>query len=90
MTGTLAVALAARKIPTQPDRLDSEVEGYFENVDGKPLITRIKVHYTVRVPKGKREEAVRAIEVHERGCPASQSVQRGIKIEWDGEVAEEG
>jgi uncharacterized OsmC-like protein len=89
MTGTLAVALAARKIPTQPDRLDSEVEGYFENVDGKPLITRIKVHYNVRVPRGKREEALRAIEVHERGCPASQSVQRGIKIEWDGEVAED-
>lgn len=89
MTGTLAVALAARKIPTQPDRLDSEVEGYFENVDGKPLITRIKVHYKVRVPRGKREEALRAIEVHERGCPASQSVQRGIKIEWDGEVAED-
>jgi organic hydroperoxide reductase OsmC/OhrA len=89
MTGTLAVALAARKIPTQPDRLDSTVEGYLENVDGKPLITRIKVHYKVRVPRGKREEALRAIEVHERGCPASQSVQRGITIEWDGEVAED-
>jgi len=89
MTGTLAVALAARKIPSQPDRLESEVEGFLENVDGKPLITRIKVHYKLRVPKGKREEALRAIEVHERGCPASQSVQRGIKIEWDGEVAED-
>jgi organic hydroperoxide reductase OsmC/OhrA len=89
MTGTLAVALAARKIPSQPDRLESEVEGYLENVDGKPLITRIKVHYKVRVPKGKREEAQRAIDVHEKGCPASQSVQRGIKIEWDGEVTED-
>ena len=89
MTGTLAVALAARKIPTQPDRLSSEVEGIIENVDGKPLITTIKVRYKVRVPKGKREEALRAIEVHERGCPASQSVRRGIAIEWDGEVSEE-
>jgi uncharacterized OsmC-like protein len=89
MTGTLAVALAARKIPSQPDRLESEVEGYLENVDGKPVITRIKVHYKVRVPKGKREEAQRAIDVHEKGCPASQSVQRGIKIEWDGEVTED-
>ena len=70
MTGTLAGALAARKIPTHPDRLSSEVEG-------------------VRVPKGKREETLRAIEVHEKGCPASQSVQRGIRIEWDGEVEEE-
>jgi uncharacterized OsmC-like protein len=83
MTGTLAVALAARKIPTQPDRLSSEVEGVIENVDGKPLITKIKV------PKGKREEALRAIEVHEKGCPASQSVKRGIAIEWDGAVVEE-
>jgi len=48
MTGTLAGALAARKIPT-------------------PLITRIKAHY-----------------------PASQSVRRGIAIEWDGDVQEDG
>ncbi len=89
MTGTLAVALAARKIPTQPDRLSSDVEGTIENIDGKPLITRIKVHYTVKVPKGKREEALRAIELHETGCPASQSVKRGIAIEWDGEVNED-
>ena len=89
MTGTLAVALAARKIPTQPDRLSSEVEGFIENIDGKPLITRIKLHYTVRVPKGKREEALRAIDLHERGCPASQSVKRGIAIEWDGDVKED-
>ncbi len=89
MTGTLAGALAARKIPTQPDRLSAEVEGFIENVDGKPLITRIKVHYSVKVPKGKREEALRAIQVHEQGCPASQSVRRGIAIEWDGEVSEE-
>jgi uncharacterized OsmC-like protein len=89
MTGTLAVALAARKIPTQPNRLSSEVEGIIENVDGTPLVTRIKVHYKVKVPKGKREEALRAVEVHEKGCPASQSVRRGIAIEWDGQVEEE-
>jgi uncharacterized OsmC-like protein len=89
MTGTLAGALAARKIPSHPDRLESEVEGFIENIDGKPLITRIKVHYKVKVPRGKREDALRAIEVHEKGCPASQSVQRGIAIEWDGEVVED-
>ncbi len=89
MTGTLAVALAARKIPTHPNRLSSEVEGVIENVEGKPLVTKIMVHYKVKVPKGKREEALRAIEVHEKGCPASQSVKRGIVIEWDGQVEEE-
>ncbi len=90
MTGTLAGALAARKIPTQPDKLRAEVEGFIENVDGHPLITRIRVQYHAKVPKGKREEAERAIEVHEKGCPASQSVKRGIRIEWGGVVEEEG
>jgi organic hydroperoxide reductase OsmC/OhrA len=89
MAGTLAGALAARKIPTQADRLQTEAEGTIETVDGRPLITRIKVHYRLRVPRGKREEALRAIEVHEKGCPASQSVQRGIAVEWAGDVLEE-
>jgi organic hydroperoxide reductase OsmC/OhrA len=89
MTGTLAGALAARKIPTQPDRLESQVRGVIEDVDGRPLVTKIRVHYTVKVPPGKRADALRAIEVHEKGCPASQSVRRGIAIEWDGEVVEE-
>ena len=89
MTGTLAGALAARKIPTQPDRLESQVEGVIENVDGRPLVTKIRVHYKVKVPAGKHADALRAIEVHEKGCPASQSVQRGIAVEWDGEVVEE-
>ncbi len=88
MTGTLAVALAARKIPTQPDKLWSEVEGTIEKVDGHLLITKIAVRYHVKVPAGKREEAERAIQVHEKGCPASQSVQRGIAIEYSGTVEE--
>ncbi|MEE9182385.1 MAG: OsmC family protein [candidate division NC10 bacterium] len=89
MTGTLAVALAARKIPTQPDKLRSDVEGMIENVDGHLLVTKIAVRYHVKVPQGKREEAERAIEVHEKGCPASQSVQRGITIEYSGTIEEE-
>lgn len=89
MAGTLAGALAARKIPTHPNRLSADVEGFVENVDGTPLITRIRVHYRVRVPKGKRQEAERAIEVHEKGCPVAQSVKRGIQVEWDGIVEED-
>jgi uncharacterized OsmC-like protein len=89
MTGTLAGALAARKIPTQPDKLSADVEGVIENVNGTPMITRIRVKYHVKVPQGKREEAERAIQVHEKGCPVSQSVQRGIQVEWEGAVEEE-
>ncbi|MBI4442446.1 MAG: OsmC family protein [Acidobacteria bacterium] len=89
MTGTLAGALAARKIPTQPDKLEAEVEGFVENVEGTPLITRIRIRYRVRVPRDKRVEAQRALDVHEKGCPVAQSVQRGIRVEWEGEIVEE-
>ena len=51
-------------------------------MDGIALVTKIKVHYKCRIPKGKREDAERALAVHEKGCPASQSVQRGIAVEY--------
>ena len=56
---------------------------------GRPLITTIRVKYTEKIPRGKRAEAERAIAVHESRCPASQSVRRGIHIEWEGTIIEE-
>ncbi|MFQ5896443.1 MAG: OsmC family protein [Nitrospinota bacterium] len=89
MTGNMGGALEARQIPSAPDKLTAHVEGLIEEVNGRPLVTTIRVHYRVRIPKGKLEEAQRALEVHERGCPASQSVRRGIAIEYTGEFEEE-
>ena len=89
MTGTLAGELEARQIPSHPDKLVADVEGFIESADGKPRITRIRVHYTVKVPKGRKADAERAVELHERNCPVSQSVRRGIEIEFDGKVTEE-
>ncbi len=89
MTGTLAGALEARGIPGHPDKLVADVEGTIENVEGRPLITKIKVKYTLKIPKGKRAEAERAIAIHDSRCPASQSVQRGITVEWEGNIIEE-
>lgn len=89
MTGTLAGALEARGISSHPDKLSAEVDGYIENIEGKPMITRIHVKYHLKVPMGKRAEAQRAVDHHEKNCPASQSVRRGIAIEWEGEIEEE-
>ena len=53
MTGTPASAPEARGIPSHPDKMLAEVKGTIENVEGKPLITRIRVKYQLKVPKGK-------------------------------------
>ncbi|MBI3089644.1 MAG: OsmC family protein [Candidatus Tectomicrobia bacterium] len=89
MTGTLGGALEARGIPSSPNKLWSEVEGVIEKVDGRPLITDIRITYHVKVPKGKRREAERALAVHEAGCPAANSVKRGIALSFSGAIEEE-
>ena len=81
MTGTLAGALDARQIPHYPDKLYADAEGVIENIDGKPVITTVKVTYHITVPKGKGEDAERAVAVHKKGCAAATSVERGISVE---------
>ena len=88
MTGNMGGALEARQIPSAPDLLEAEVEGFIENVDGTALVTKIRVHYKAKIPKGKRPEAERALGVHDKGCAASQSVQRGIQVEYSADFEE--
>lgn len=89
LTGTLAGALEARSISSEPEKLFAEVEGTLENIEGKPLITRIHVKYHLKVPKGKKAEAQRALDHHEKNCAVSQSIRRGFTIDWEGEIEEE-
>ena len=80
MMGTLATALAGRKIPTHTDRYKAEVEGDVEDVDGVLRITRIRVAYTLKVPAGKAVEAREVFEDYLVKCPAAMSVQGCIEI----------
>jgi len=58
------------------------VEGDIEEIDGKAVITKIRVRYHLKdVPEDKREVVARALEMHEDHCPASISVKRGIEVE---------
>jgi len=90
MTGTLAGALEARQIPHYPDKLYADAEGIIENIDGKPVITTVKISYHITVPKGKKVDAERAVAVHKAACAAATSVERGIRVEASGIIREEG
>lgn len=89
MTGTVAGALEARGVNANPDKLQVEAEGRIEDVDGKMILTGIKLHYRMKVPKEKRATVERALEHHEGLCAASESVRRGITVEWESEIVEE-
>jgi uncharacterized OsmC-like protein len=51
-------------------------------------ITAVKLRYRFKIPKGKRAEADRAIEVHGRYCPVHQSLKQGFEVTWDADIDE--
>jgi len=65
------------------------VEGDIENVDGVIRITRIRVHYHLKIPAGSGDRAQRAIDTHQAKCPAAMSVKGSIEIDITAEIEEE-
>ncbi len=89
MVGTLSGALEARKIPTSPDKLEADAKGRIEAPEGVMKITAIDIHFDVTIPKGKREEAERALRVFERNCPVAQTLKGSLELTYDWEITEE-
>jgi uncharacterized OsmC-like protein len=89
MTGTVAGALEARGISAAPENLEVFAEGRIEEVDGKMLLTGVSLRYKLKVPKDKRASVERALEHHESLCAVSESVRRGIAVEWQADIEEE-
>ncbi|MCZ6515798.1 MAG: OsmC family protein [Acidobacteria bacterium] len=81
--------LAARGIPAYPEKLWSEIEGDIENEGGVIVIKRLRVKYHIKIPRGKRPEAERAVATHERKCPAATSVRNCIEIRYEADIIEE-
>ena len=89
MTGTLAGALEARQIAAYGGSLETEVEGDIEAGEHRVLLlTQVHIKYRLKIPKGKREQAERALALHHSRCPVSQSVERGIRVDWSAEITE--
>ncbi len=89
LTGTLAGRRSGAGIRADPEKLETLAEGRIEEIDGKLLLTHVTVRYRIKVPKELRESAERALEHHESRCPVSESVKRGITVEWRSEIEEE-
>ncbi len=78
--GTLATALAGKKIPTPEERYWTEVEGDIENVNGVLKITQIRVKYHLKMELEKAADAKEAFCSYLIRCPAAQSVIGCITI----------
>jgi uncharacterized OsmC-like protein len=76
-----------RGIPTA-ENLVAEVEGDIENVDGAVKVTRIRVRYRLKIPKGTRQKAQRALETYADKCPAYLSVKGCVEVSSSAEIDE--
>jgi uncharacterized OsmC-like protein len=72
-----------------PDSISATAEGINEMRDGMPLLTRIHVHYTLRLPPGApRDKVDRALASHVAKCPTARSLEGAVKVEWSADVLE--
>jgi uncharacterized OsmC-like protein len=86
MYGTLAGALAGRKIQFDRSSYTATVDGRIVGFGKTIKIESIAIHYDLTVPPDTREATERALRSHPLGCPAHQSVKDAIKITWDATV----
>lgn len=86
MYGTLAGALAGRKVPFDRATYTATVDGRIVGVGKTIRIESIVMHYRFSVPSEAREATERALAVHPQGCPAHESVKDAIAITWDATV----
>ncbi|HEX6940156.1 MAG TPA: OsmC family protein [Longimicrobiales bacterium] len=90
MLGTLNGALAVRGVDLEPQAIRAIVEGVNEIRDGVPVLTRIHVHYTLRIPPGSREAVDRALARHREKCPTAASLRGAVEVTWSADVSESG
>ena len=90
MLGTLNGALEARGLKLPGDAIRAQAEGYNELRDGIVTLTRLAVHYRLRIPAGSREKVERALARHQEKCPTAQSLKGAVEISWTAQIAEEG
>jgi uncharacterized OsmC-like protein len=73
-----------------PGNIEARVEGVNELVDKIVVLTRIHVHYTLRLPEGTpRDKVDRALETHVAKCPTAKSLEGAVAVSWSVDLIEE-
>jgi uncharacterized OsmC-like protein len=52
-------------------------------------ITKIRVHYKLKIPEGTEDRAQRALDTHMMKCPAAMTVKDVIDLSFSSEIETE-
>ena len=78
-----------RGISVPDGDISCTAEGTNEVVDRIILLTKIHVHYAIRLPSGAPADTVsRALETHVAKCPTAQSIKDSVEITWSVDFVE--
>ena len=77
-----------RGISLGPEEIEASAEGYHELRDRIPVLTRIHVHYRLRIPDGSRETVDRALSRHVDKCPTANTLKGAVEMTWEAEIEE--
>jgi organic hydroperoxide reductase OsmC/OhrA len=89
MLGTLNGGLEARGVRLSSEQISAEVEGVNEVVDGLIVLTRVNVHYRLRIPPGSRETVERLLSKHQDKCPTARTLRGCVQVTWTADIEEE-
>ena len=77
-----------REISLDPTDISARVEGFNEVQDRVPVLTRIHIHYRLRIPPASREVVDRALERHVQKCPTAVSLRGAVEVTWSADILE--
>jgi organic hydroperoxide reductase OsmC/OhrA len=76
-----------RGIKVADGDISCTAEGTNEVVDRIIVLTRIDVHYTIRLPEGAdREKVDRALATHVDKCPTARSIKDSVAVGWTADL----
>ncbi len=88
MLGTLIGVLEARGVTLESGAVRAEIEGLNEIRDRLPVLTKIRIHYNIRIASEFREATDQALERHQSKCPTASTLQDAVDIEWTADITE--
>lgn len=77
-----------REISLDSDSITAELEGINELVDRIPVLTEIRIHYSLKIPEGSREVVDRALERHVSKCPSAKTLEGAVAVTWTADIQE--
>jgi len=89
MLGTLNGALEVRGIVLAPNAIGATARGINEIRDRLPVLTRIEIAYTLRIPADSRETVDRVLARHQDKCPTAATLRGAVDIIWTAQIEEE-